>query len=358
MTDSSPSATLMAIGIAALAGVLIAVSTLGRSATLDNTAGVAGPELATIANPITSGERLPRGFVQLAPRDYIEPIYAPEFSPAADVSWPDDAQVIGVSIGDDSRAYPVSVLQSREVVIDTVGSEPIIISWCPVCGTAMAHRRIINGGDGTAAVFGTQGGLYRNAMTWFDHATGSIWSQPLGEAIAGPLVGATVDPLPAQFTTWGAWSDAHPAGVALAAEAVAIGRDLGTLAVVVDLDGEARGFPISGLRSVGVANDQVGSHQIAVVIDPADEDRWMVFDRQINGVTVELEHADGAIRDLTTGSTFDPVTGLGLTGPLRGVVLRHIPAGTSIPGFGPQREIGILTVWPDATIWWPEPPTT
>lgn len=51
----------------------------------------------------------------------------------------------------------------------------------------MVHRRSIND---QVIVFGNQGALWGNAMTMFDHETGSVWSQPLGEAILGPARGA------------------------------------------------------------------------------------------------------------------------------------------------------------------------
>ena len=43
----------------------------------------------------------------------------------------------------------------------------------------MVHRRDLNG---EVLVFGNQGALWGNAMTWWDHETGTVWSQPLGEA--------------------------------------------------------------------------------------------------------------------------------------------------------------------------------
>ena len=71
----------------------------------------------------------------------------------------------------------------------------------------MVHRRELGG---EAIWFGNQGGLWGNAMTWFDHATGSVWSQPLGLAIAGPRRGQRLDLLPSLLTSWGAWREAYP----------------------------------------------------------------------------------------------------------------------------------------------------
>ena len=50
----------------------------------------------------------------------------------------------------------------------------------------MVHRRDLNG---EVLMLGNQGALLGNAMTWWDHDTGSVWSQPLGEAVMGPRTG-------------------------------------------------------------------------------------------------------------------------------------------------------------------------
>ena len=75
----------------------------------------------------------------------------------------------------------------------------------------MVHRRELNG---TVLVLGNQGALWGNAMTWWDHNTGSIWSQPIGEAILGPLKGARLELFPSTLTTWQSWLEAHPESLA------------------------------------------------------------------------------------------------------------------------------------------------
>ena len=103
----------------------------------------------------------------------------------------------------------------------------------------MVHRRQV--GNETL-IFGVQGALWGNAMTWWDHSTGSIWSQPLGEAIAGPRKGQTVELLSSQFTTWAAWVDAHPDTLALAVDAGPSRFDLGDFYLVVDFTEEVRAY--------------------------------------------------------------------------------------------------------------------
>ena len=64
----------------------------------------------------------------------IQPIYGPNFLDANEVGDRVKANeyVIGVSVNGDSRAYPIERLGLREVVSDTVGGTPIVVTWCPI----------------------------------------------------------------------------------------------------------------------------------------------------------------------------------------------------------------------------------
>lgn len=80
-------------------------------------------------NPVAAGERLPDGFRQLLPRDAIRPVYDPQFVSAASIPWPATIDVIGVTLGGEARAYPVSFLNGRELVVDEIDNVPILVSW-------------------------------------------------------------------------------------------------------------------------------------------------------------------------------------------------------------------------------------
>ncbi len=80
-------------------------------------------------NPVTTGEALPDGFRQLLPRDAIRPVYDPTFVTATEIGWPDETDVIGVTLGGEAKAYPVSFLNGRELVVDEIDREPILVSW-------------------------------------------------------------------------------------------------------------------------------------------------------------------------------------------------------------------------------------
>jgi hypothetical protein len=206
----------------------------------------------------------------------------------------------------------------------------------------MVHRREI---DGEEIVLGNQGALWGNAMTWWDHDTGSIWSQPLGEAILGPRKGARLELMPSTLTTWAAWQAAHPETVALDVHAWATGGfHLESMSVVVDLGAESASYRIPPLRDAGVVNDVVAGIDIAVVIDPSDPERWAVFSRRLDDAIVDLAVIEGELVDTSTGTVFDPFLGLGRSGPLGDQDLNKLPAFTAFPS-------DFETFFPDGRTW-------
>jgi hypothetical protein len=89
--------------------------------------GEANP--ANVYDPVAAGETLPLGFRSLLDRDQIEPVYHPEFTSADGVDWPEDSLVIGVAGTQTAKAYPVTHLNSHEMVLDSLDDDPILVSW-------------------------------------------------------------------------------------------------------------------------------------------------------------------------------------------------------------------------------------
>jgi len=294
-----------------------------------------------VFDPVEAGEQLPEGFRKVFARDQIAPVYEPTFTSADDVDWPLDSLVLGVAGIETAKAYPIAHLSKREMVIDVLEGTPILVSWCPLCATAMVHRRELNG---TTLVFGNQGDLWGNAMTWWDHDTGSVWSQPIGEAILGPRKGAQLELLPSTLTTWQAWLSAHPQTLALDVSAWYSSFHLEEMAIVVDFGQEAVAYEISDLQEVGVVNDIVAGVEIAVAIDPKDAALWAVFSRRLDGSIAELELTSEGLVDSVSGTVFDSFLGVGRSGPLARQVLNKLPGYTSF-------SEDFLTFFPDGRIW-------
>jgi len=83
----------------------------------------------TVYDPVLAGEELPEGYLPLVRRDQIEPVYDPVFTSAGEVNWPSESLVIGVSAAETAKAYPVTHLNSREMVIDSLEGIPILVTW-------------------------------------------------------------------------------------------------------------------------------------------------------------------------------------------------------------------------------------
>ncbi|HJN87741.1 MAG TPA: DUF3179 domain-containing (seleno)protein, partial [Dehalococcoidia bacterium] len=71
----------------------------------------------------------PDYFERFLSRDSIRPIYRPVALSVSEAGLSSEDQVIGVSIGGQSRAYLISTLRIREMVDDELGGTPILVTW-------------------------------------------------------------------------------------------------------------------------------------------------------------------------------------------------------------------------------------
>ena len=142
------------------------------------------------------------------PRDGIPSIDHPRFTSAEGAGWlrPDD-RVLGLVHNGVAKAYPLRILDWHEIVNDRFAGEPVVVSYCPLCGSGMAFDAEI---DGKARTFGVSGLLYNSDVLLYDRGTESLWSQIQMEAVSGPLKGTELELLPMRNTTWRAWHRQHP----------------------------------------------------------------------------------------------------------------------------------------------------
>lgn len=141
------------------------------------------------------------------PRDGIPALDSPHTVAADDAPWRDDELILGVVAGGEARAYPVAILNWHELVNDTLGGEPILVSFCPLCGTGMVFDRRIGG---KTRRFGVSGLLYRSDLLMYDRESESLWSQISSEAVTGPMLGQRLRLLRSRMEEWGRWRREHP----------------------------------------------------------------------------------------------------------------------------------------------------
>lgn len=122
-------------------------------------------------------------------------------------SLPASERVLAVSIGKAARAYPLSVLNRHQVIDDTVGGEPLAVTFCPLTQSAAVFKRTV---DGKPTEFEVSDELYQSNLVLSDAATRSLWSQVEGAAIKGPMAGRHLEVVPCVVTQWGLWKKFHP----------------------------------------------------------------------------------------------------------------------------------------------------
>jgi len=168
-------------------------------------------EIARFGLLHTEGEPLidPAELVDAASFDGIPSVDDPVVVQGARADGPlsDTEQVMLVENAGVARAYPVRSLIRHEIVNDVVGGLPVAVTWCPLCNTGITFDRRV---DGQPEVFGVSGGLYRSALVMFDRRTSSLWPQPLGRAVLGPLLGEELAVVPSSLLPWNEARDAYP----------------------------------------------------------------------------------------------------------------------------------------------------
>lgn len=169
-----------------------------------------------------------------------------------------------------------------------------------------------------------------NAMTWWDHNTGSVWSQVWGQAIAGPLKGTALDLIPAAIVPWGAWKQDHPTTLAMTTgkdgafsrqEAPRDGWVVG-----LALDRYSKAYYYSALAEERVVNDHIGPYPVLLYADPVTRN-VRAYLRQVNErvLTFSLAESGDQLVDAETGSTWDAGRGLARQGEYQGQALLQLP---------------------------------
>ncbi len=305
--------------------------------------------------------------IALLPPDAIPSIDAPNFDTIDGAeAWLEPAEpVIAFVHNGDARAYPLHILTWHEIVNDVVGDEPVIVTYCPLCNSAIVFSRTV---DGEVREFGVSGKLRRSDLIMFDRTNESLWQQLTGEAIVGVDAGTVLDFLPALIVSFEEFAAAHPAGMVLNQDTghfrnygqnpyvyydtqermvVSVPEfddtrlDAKERVLAVELNGESAAFAWRALSELVVIEAEIGGQPVVAFWQPgalsALDQAFIVGSRNVgsagafipvlDGERLAFEERDGAIVDVGTGSTWN-VLGLAVDGPLAGSQLEQVVSGS------------------------------
>ena len=301
------------------------------------------------------------------PRDNIPSIDKPKFvAPSEASAWLKDVEpVVALEVNGDARAYPLQILTWHEIVNDDVGDVPVAVTFCPLCNSAIAFDRRL---DGELLEFGVSGNLRNSDLIMYDRQTHSWWQQFTGEGIVGKYAGRTLEHLPASIVSFADFAEAYPQGKVLSRDTGYArqygrnpyagydtadgnpflfrgdldGRLLPVERVIAVTLGEADvAFPLTILQDEGAINYDLGKRSIVVfhkfgttsaldassIAESRDVGAAGVFDPHLDDQKLTFGVIDEKIVDEQTGSTWD-ILGNAVEGPLAGKSLTPVVHGS------------------------------
>ena len=202
---------MKARGLKKIAIVVAAACVLGGTALAD------GPDDWRPEFPDTDFDKTSIDYEEIVTdgprRDQIPPINDPIFVAAATAEGVGLKEpVLSIGIDGDFRAYPLRILLWHEIVNDTVGGVPILVSYCPLCNSGVIFDRRV---DGQVLQFGNTGRIRLFDMVMYDQNTESWWQQFLGESIVGDMTGTRMKALPARLESVEKFIERAPDGLLL-----------------------------------------------------------------------------------------------------------------------------------------------
>lgn len=254
--------------------------------------------------------------------------------------------VIGVVVNGEAKAYPIQLIGYHHQVLDTVGNQPLIVTYCTVCRSGRVFSTMV---DGRPERFRLVGMDHYNAV-FEDATTKSWWQQATGEAIAGPRKGTVLKEIPSQQLTIAAWTREHPDATIMAPDTLYDERyfkledyDRGTMqsslvrrdyrswqlkswVIGVKDKTSSVAYDWNELVKKKLIQDSLQSLPVLVALE-SDTTTFHVFDRRLNGSVLMFnpQISNNHFSDLSTNSTWN-MDGQCIEGPLKGKQLATVQA--------------------------------
>ena len=263
-----------------------------------------------------------------------------------------DEQVVGIEINGDARAYPVKWMRGPHVVEETIGSQPVAMTYCMLTNMGQAYAA-----EDRLPSFKTLI-QWNNNLVLYDTENKQLLQQIEGET-TGDATPQPYDEYPTRIMSWAAWRKFYPETQVLYNPATSprermvatiLGRVIepahmkddkaffptidyidqrlpsDELVVGIRAGNTARAYSTAYLKDNRTVNTTFVDLDLLVVADP-HSDATDVFRRTHNGTSLNFAYQeDGAafaMRDSETGSTWD-FYGRAVNGRLKGEQLERV----------------------------------
>ncbi|MCZ6671476.1 MAG: DUF3179 domain-containing (seleno)protein [Verrucomicrobia bacterium] len=144
------------------------------------------------------------------PRDGIPSLSDPNFLFINQVDYMVNSDIlIAVTSGGETRGYPFRILNWHEVVNDQIDDDAFVVTYCPLCGTAIVFEAEVNG---YVRNFGVSGMLFQNNVLMYDRGTESLWSQFMLQSVSGTMQKIRLKWKLSEQITWEDFKTKYPGG--------------------------------------------------------------------------------------------------------------------------------------------------
>ena len=254
--------------------------------------------------------------------------------------------VIGVSLNGEAKAVPVNIIGYHHQVLDSVGGQPVMFTYCTVCRSGRAFSPFVNGHYEKFRLVGMD---HFNAM-FEDGGTRSWWAQENGEAIAGPLKGQFLAEIPSQQMTLKEWVIDHPHTLILQPDSEFAAKyaglknyDYGLMkndleytdhnswqlkswVVGVTANKKDKAYDWNDLKKLRMINDTIDKIPVLLVLQE-DSMSFHTFNREVNKENLYFEWNNNlkSVVDTVTHSTWNN-KGECIDGAMKGKQLKPLPS--------------------------------
>lgn len=270
-----------------------------------------------------------------------------------------DADILGVVVNGEARAYSRKEVTRPHLVFDDIGGEAMAVTYCILCNSAIGFRAEL---DGKPMRFSALT-AYNNNIIYYDRKRRNYIQQLDGAVVAGPDTGRKLDAVPITITKWESWRQLHPDTLYVQLPPTGLRDNMMTWMldwmialpglsqrkspwhpvtnriddrlpamsqiVGVEFRDVRRAYSLDYVRKHQVINDEIGGEPIVIFYD-AERDTGAVFSRRANGQVLSFQPTTEAVAVETSSQTRWDVRGVELS-PQGDNVDRHLDP---LPHFG------------------------
>lgn len=256
---------------------------------------------------------------------------------------PSQKLVIAVLKDGVAKAYPIQLIGYHHQVRDSIGSNPIMVTYCTVCRTGRVFNPVVNGKVENFRLVGMD---HFNAM-FEDETTRSWWQQATGVAVAGPLKGKKLEEIPSRQMSLEAWLRENPNSLVMQEDSAfkeiykkMDSYDKGTgkgqltrrdssswnpksWVLGVDFGTTAKAYDWNELQQKRLITDSFHGRSIVLFLEK-DSSSFHAYDRKLDQQVLQFALQDSVMKDIQTGSYWN-AEGWATEGPLKGRKLDLVP---------------------------------